>query len=93
MKGQSDLITGLFTSYIYKNIVEDEIHFVLVCSQYNFEREIFFNEIHSLYPNFTTIPSANQKFIYLMTNENKVFLENFSAFTHDIYDKRTALEK
>ena len=76
-----------------KNIVEDEIHFILVCSEYNFEREIFLNQIHSLYPNFKTIPSADQKFIYLMTNENKCFLEYFSAFEYDIYNKRTTLDK
>ena len=67
--------------------------FCLVCSEYNFEREIFLNQIHSLYPNFKTIPSADQKFIYLMTNENTFFSEYFSAFAYEIYNKRTTLDK
>ncbi len=70
------------------NKVENEVHFLLDCKNYEIERMQFLNQINNLYPNFNNIPSLEQQYIYLMTNEDKIFLEILGKFVSEIYNKR-----
>ena len=50
-------------------LVEDEIHFLLICSGYKTMREKLFSEIGEKIPNFQNFQN-DQKFLYLMANHN-----------------------
>ena len=53
------------------NIVEDEIHFLIDCNNYKFQRETAFQAIQNIFPNFNQIiNSSKDKFIFLMSQEN-----------------------
>ena len=75
-----------------QNTVENETHFILSCQKYASERTMFLNIAQNLCPNFINIPTDEQKLIYLMSNEDELLLQTFSAFLHDIYTKRLTLE-
>ena len=75
-----------------QNTVENETHFILSCRKYTTERTTFLNRTQNLCPNFSYIPTDEQKLIYLMSNEDELLLQTFSEFLHDIYTKRLALE-
>ena len=72
--------------------VENETHFILSCQKYTTECTTFLNRAQNLCPNFSNIPTDEQKLIYLMSNEDELLLQTFSEFLHDIYTKRLALE-
>ena len=75
-----------------QNIVENETHFILSCQKYVSERTVFLNKTQNVCPNFNSIPTDQQKLIYLMSNEDELLLQTFSEFLHDIYTKRISLE-
>ena len=52
------------------NIVEDEIHFLIDCNNYKFQRETAFQAIQNIFPNFNQIINSKDKFIFLMSQEN-----------------------
>lgn len=68
--------------------VENEVHFVLKCKSFAIERNAFLSKINDLYRNWSNIPSYEQKYIFLMTNEDPEFLLLFSNFIHTIYTTR-----
>ncbi len=72
------------------NKVENEVNLLLYCKNYETERTQFLNKTNDLYPNFKNIPTSEQKYIYLMTNENKIFLEILGKFIFEIFNKRMA---
>ena len=52
------------------NAVEDEFHFVCVCTKYEKERNVLFNQINSENQEFINL-SLRDKFIYIMQTEWK----------------------
>ena len=64
------------------NSIEDEIHFLLVCPKYKYQRENFLAKINI--PNTST---ANQ-FIFLMTQQGKSFNEQLSNFLFTLVNLR-----
>ena len=70
------------------NKIEDETHFILSCPSFSSERNTFLESMQMLYPNFSSIPTDNQKMIFLSTNEDGNFLSLFSQYLTTIYKKR-----
>ena len=56
--------------FICKNEVENEIHFLITCPLYRDERESLFHTCRENCRLFDSIPSEEQKYIFIMTNEN-----------------------
>ena len=53
------------------NLLEDEIHFVCICSKYCSLREKLFKTVILKYASFT-IMSNSEKFVFLLKNESKL---------------------
>ena len=53
------------------NKLEDEIHFLIDCDRYKYDRIEMFKEIINEFPNFGDIIDSKSKFIFLMSQENK----------------------
>ena len=70
------------------NKIEDETHFILSCPSFSSERDTFLESMQVLYPNFSSIPTDNQKMIFLSTNKDGNFLSLFSQYLTTIYKKR-----
>ncbi len=51
-------------------------------------REIFLKKVDNVCPNFKSIPTIEQKLIYLMTSENEILLHDLCEFLSTIYEKR-----
>ena len=60
--------------------IEDETHFILSCPSFSSERNTFLESMQVIYPNFSSIPTDNQKMIFLSTNEDGNFLSLFSQY-------------
>ena len=71
----------------YCNVIEDEVHFVTDCQCNVNERNILYENVNNLYPNFQSL-SNNQKFIFIMQNENSTVLTWFGKFIHKSFIKR-----
>ena len=56
------------------------------------ERVTFLHYTKDIYPNFETIPTLEQKLIFLQTNENCHFLETFTRYLNTIYKLRSQNE-
>ena len=75
-----------------KDKIENETHFILECDMFKEARETFLSGTKDTYPNFETIPTLQQKLIFLQTNENCHFLETFARFLNTIYKLRSQNE-
>ena len=75
-----------------KDKIEDETHFILECDMFKEERVTFLHYTKDIYPNFETIPTLEQKLIFLQTNENCHFLETFTRYLNAIYKLRSQNE-
>ena len=53
-------------------VMEDEKHFLMECNIYNEDRMLNFAKIQTEIPGFANINNNDDKFIFLMTQENKV---------------------
>ena len=53
-----------------KEVIEDEVHFLLSCENYKDERIMLLGKIALFYPHFNAIPDDKSKFIFLMIQEN-----------------------
>ena len=51
--------------------LEDEIHFLIDCDRYKYDRIDMFKKITSEFPNFKDIKDSNSKFTFLMSQEDK----------------------
>ena len=51
--------------------IEDEVHFLIDCDRYKYERIDMFKNITREFPNFEEIKDSNSNFIFLMSQENK----------------------
>ncbi len=68
------------------NILEDEFHFLLMCnrkSRYVTVRESFFQELTNINPSFVNICDTD-RFIYIMSSEDKDVCEITGRFVHKI---------
>ena len=70
------------------NGVEDECHFITTCPIYQADRKELFDVAENLTKFFKTIPSNNQKFIYLMSNEDPILLAKLGEFTYKSFKTR-----
>ena len=71
-----------------KDQTEDECHFLISCPLYNDERKDLFDSIRETTLLFDEIPTAFQKFIFLLTNENDTIMSKLAAFTYNSFRKR-----
>ena len=58
------------------------------CKTFTLERKIFNSKMIENYPNYKNIPTDEQKYIFLQTNEDNYFLELFGEYIFTIYSKR-----
>lgn len=67
--------------------LEDEPHFLIKCSLYSQERDIFFREIN-IDSKFQTHPDIIQFFCYLMNLQDQYQLEKLGEFIYHAFKKR-----
>ena len=63
------------------NVVEDEIHFVLICPLYNVLREPLLKLASTLNKSFTFLTMLN-KFTYIMSNDNASMINVLANYIH-----------
>ena len=71
-----------------ENKIEDEIHFTMQCKTFTTERKSFNSNLIEICPNYKNIPTDEQKYIFLQTNEDNCFLELFGEYILTIHNKR-----
>ena len=71
-------------------IVESEIHFLTQCNAYTSRNE-FYSKIEKETPNFTHL-NDQEKFIFLMTQENKLINQEIISIIHKWLDQRLQYE-
>ncbi len=71
-------------------LIEDEIHFVLVCESYNDIRELFFSKISSLINNFYNLENG-AKIKALLASKNHTILVWFAKFLKCCFQRRAFL--
>ena len=62
------------------NKLEDEIHYLIECDKYKYERVEKFKTITEV-PNFNQMPDSTMKFIFLMTQAKRKTIE-FNCILH-----------
>ena len=67
--------------FICKDEIEDEIHFVVKCPLYSSERKTLFHTLTRNSKNFDLLNSDEQKFIFIMTNEDMGVMKQLAKFT------------
>ena len=72
-----------------KDHVENECHFVISCPLYSLERENLFKSVIRNFTSFKDIPSDNQKFFFVLTNEDPALLSELALFVHRAFKIRT----
>lgn len=70
-----------------QNCVEDESHFLTECPLYKEERNSFFHYVSILNKNFILL-TKKDKFIWLMSNEDKIIITKLSEFLINAFKKR-----
>ena len=73
------------------NMIEDEIHFMCVCSKYNTLRDQLEQTIQMDFPGYKWL-SSEQKFIYLLESSNKVINNAVAYFIHNAFIARTCTD-
>ena len=73
------------------NMIEDEIHFMCVCSKYNTLRDQLEQKIQMDFPGYKWL-SSKQKFIYLLESSNKVINNAVAYFIHNAFIARTCTD-
>ena len=69
-----------------ENVIEDEFHFLCVCSKYSTIREELFTKIITMDHNFQDLP-LNDKFIFIMSN----YCEIAGCFIRKAWDVRKSI--
>ena len=73
---------------VCKHGIEDECHFVTICQAYNEARNDLYRVADNLTSNFKEIPTYEQKFIYMMSNEDPNLLAKLGEFTYQAFEQR-----
>ena len=68
--------------------VEDEIHFLLVCSLFNKERQRFLVEIHRIFPSTASLNDLNM-YIWLMSQDDYITTKCLATFCKNSIAKRS----
>lgn len=68
---------------------EDEKHFIMYCSTYDKQRELFLNEINTIAPTCKNL-SNDELFLYFMGNIDAKVLNIFTKYLYNIYSIRLA---
>ena len=68
--------------------VENEIHFLLSCSLYNEERQVFLKEIYKTFPN-TALLTEFDFFVWIMSQEDEMTTKRLGNFCKKSFHKRT----
>ena len=72
---------GRLCNTCYK--LEGEIHFLMECDKYKYDRFEKFKTITAKVPNFIQMPDSKTKFIFLVTQENEKILNLIASCTHE----------
>ena len=79
--------------FICKNEVEDERHFLIKCPLYENQRENLFQTCRENCQQFDSLESDENKFLFIMTNEDERVMRSVAKFISDSFKFReTALD-
>ena len=67
-----------------KDLIENEWHFVIPCPLYDREKGKSISVARNA-ANFNEIPSDNQKFIFILTNEDPAVLRELASFVYKAF--------
>lgn len=73
--------------YCQANEVEDEVHFSMKCSFYKKQRENLFSMVSRSSKYFMDLSPEN-KFIWLMTNEDTDIIDNLASYVYECFEIR-----
>ena len=77
--------------FLCKDEIEDEKHFVTKCPFYSKERAILYRSLQNNCVNFNSLDTDEQKFIFIMTNENINVLNELGKYIYNSFSKRDKL--
>ena len=77
--------------FLCKDEIEDELHFVTKCPFYSKERTTLYQSLRENSINFNCLATDEQKFIFIMTNENIKILNELSRYIYNSFSKRDKL--
>ena len=69
--------------FICKDAVEDEIHFITKCPLYSKERIKLYRSLQDSCAHFISLATDEQKFIYIMANEDKKILRELGKYVYN----------
>ena len=69
------------------NSVEDEYHFLLICSLYNSNRNVFISKLFLMYPNLQSL-DTHELFMSIMINDDENFVVYLFEFIESNYEVR-----
>ena len=72
-----------------KNCIENECHFITTCPLYNLARINLLKSAQKNSSSFKDIPTDDQKFIFMLSNEDPVFLNELALFTYNAFKSRS----
>ena len=70
-----------------KTAIEDEAHFLISCPKYQAARQTLFSHVHTICPNYTSL-NDKDKFIWIMSAENKSIIKHLVNFIESAYHIR-----
>lgn len=79
--------------FICKNKIEDEMHFITSCPLYSNERKSLYKSLIHNSKEFQSLRTEEQKFIFIMTNENVNVMTNLAKFTFNAMQLREKVSK
>ena len=72
-----------------KNCIENECHFITTCPLYHMARINLLKSAQKNSSSFKDIPTDDQKFIFMLSNEDPVFLNELALFTYNAFKSRS----
>ena len=73
---------------ICKTEIEDELHFLIICPLYDEERATLFQQCHINSIHFDITLNDQQKFIFIMSNECPIVVENLAKYVFNSFKIR-----
>ena len=73
---------------ICKTEIEDELHFLIICPLYDEERATLFQQCRINSIHFDTTLNNQQKFIFIMSNECPIVVENLAKYVFNSFKIR-----
>ena len=70
-------------------VVEDEEHFLINCHIYDDDRNLNFKKIETENPGFLNIKDCKNKFLFLMTQENKIITNILASSINRWFEVRS----